>query len=96
MVAPVYPLEPVRIVNPVPFWVSAPVPPITPDNVVVPDCNVVSNPLSVTRFANVPLVAKLSARVAPLLIETRLLELMDPAVPFPICNVPVVTAVAPV
>ena len=86
---------PVRIVRPVPFCVSAPAPLINPDRVVVPDCNVVTKPPSLTVLANVLVPERFKARVEFAATLTALILLIEPLVPLPICKVPLETVVAP-
>ena len=84
------------VVVPVPDWVTAPAPEITPEDVNVPLWMKLTVPALATALEKVEPLARFSASVPALAVETALVLLMDPEVPLPICSVPAETKVAPV
>ena len=81
---------------PVPDWVTAPAPEMTPEDVNVPLWVKLTVPALATSLEKVEPVARFSASMPALAVETALVEAIEPAVPLPICSVPAETVVAPV
>ena len=89
-------MVPESVVVPVPDWVTVPPREMMPEDVNEPLCMKLTVPALATALEKVEPVARLRASVAPLAIDTALLEAIAPAVPLPICSVPAETVVAPV
>ena len=90
---------PVRIVVPVPSWLSVPEPAMLPESVCTfaPVLMPFTAPLSVTLFVKVSPFRSWMASVAPTftVVETEFAIEAFAATPLPICSVPNATVVAP-
>ena len=87
---------PLNVVVPVPDWIRAPAPEMTPDTAKVPDWAKFTVPALAMVPLSVPPVASSNTSVAPLETLDALEDTIDPLVPLPICNVPAETVVPPV